>query len=118
MADEQHDAKTEACTKEWAEGMRTTITQRSGVTLELEAALTRRNDAIDEIILDVATRPVGAETTDVELADFRADLDEFVAAKENLDKVKAEADESRANTPYPLFNPNCAAGQQAAEDVT
>jgi soluble cytochrome b562 len=118
LADERHDAKTEACTKEWAEGMRATITSRSGITLELETALARRNDAIDQIILDVATRPVGAEPSQDELDDFRHDLDEFVAAKENLDKVKAKADETRSQNPYPQFDPNCMAGQMAAEKVT
>jgi hypothetical protein len=118
LADNKHDAKFEACATEWAGEMRTTVSLARSYTLELEKALAARNDSIDQIILDVALRPPGAEPTQAELDDFRQDLDTFVEAKENLDQVKAEVDVNRAKNPYPEFDPNCAAGQEASEKVT
>jgi hypothetical protein len=122
-ADRARTAKVEAesaCFQVWADDMRDAVTLARSFTKDLELALERRNEAVDQIVLDVVAGqaiPEGQEPPPAVLTDFRKDLQEFVEARANLVQVKKTVDQDRLENPFPTLDQNCQEGRDAVKEA-
>lgn len=120
VADDQHDTRVQTCTKEWADDMRVSVALARSFTKDLEDALTRRNEALDAIVLlfvEANALPEGQKPGPELVAKFDSALAEFVSAKANLTAVKSTVDQNRVENPFPAIDLQCEEGKKAAEEV-
>jgi hypothetical protein len=116
---DKHDLQEQTCLQLWADEMRESITLARSFTKELEAALERRNEAVDAIILivvDFQAVPEGDDPPPQLVEKFNAALAEFVAARTNLVEVKATVDRKRLENPFPKLDLTCDAGAEAVRE--
>lgn len=103
-------AQQRDCITEWAVALTDTIQLRANGNAELRAATTRKDNA-DDAVLDVfvdafitSPPPPQAELEE----QFREALEEYVAAKKNLQIVSGTVEGEQAKNPYPVLDLECA----------
>lgn len=102
----QHDQRAERdrdralteCLKSWGDEVVATLQTRTGATAELDPAVDRRDDAVDDVLAVVALiRRNPPEATEDQL-DRR--LERFTRAKRDLREAKLVVERARAANPY------------------
>lgn len=94
--------RIDVCYEKWGRDMIETLDRRISATGKVEAANTVKGNALDRIILVVAALrndPPAADERDLDRS-----LEQFIEAKQRLDMVKAEAEVTRVNNPFPVLN--------------
>lgn len=100
--DAERIADVTACTQEWGRDVITTLEGRTKITKVLEAAVERRNDAVDNVILSVLGLRNSPNLTDEQRSERFGDaLLAFADAKTELDTIRDDVRKARNRTPYP-----------------
>lgn len=102
----QSDARDyDQCVRKWGSDVIEVLTLRSGAGTDVTKARSARDDAVDQILLVVATsQKVKGEARKEAIKAFRDSLSDFVTAKAALTEALAEQDKTATDNPFPVLH--------------